>query len=134
MNRQEIFSKAYAYAKTMRGPSYFMESDKHPTCAYRGCDGSKCLIGALIPDSLYNETMEAKVIEILVEEYPELDDYFEVKDSEDVSFLLQLQMCHDNSCTFNHRFAPDKVPANVFKQQLMVELEDFAETYGLNCE
>ena len=76
----------------------------------------------------------SKVIEILVEEYPELDDYFEVKDSEDVSFLLQLQMCHDNSCTFNHRFAPDKVPADVFKQQLMVELEDFAETYGLNCE
>ena len=112
----------------------FMESDKYPTCAYRGCDGNKCLIGALIPDSLYNETMEAKVIEILVEEYPELDDYFEVKNSKDVSFLSQLQICHDNSCNFNHRFAPDKVPVDVFKRQLMIELQYFAEMHGLNCE
>ena len=134
MNRQQIFNKVYHYAKTMQGPSYFMENDKSPTCAYRGCNGNKCLIGALIPDSLFCKAMEAKVIEDLLGEFPQLDDYFEVKNEDDVRFLASLQMCHDNSCTFNCRFAPEKVPLHLFKEQLMENLKDFAETYGLNCE
>jgi len=133
MNRQEIFNKVYDYAKTMQRPSYYMEDGISPTCAYRGTNGNKCLIGALIPDSLYCKEMESNVIDIVLAEYPELDDYFEMEEYEDVQFLSQLQSCHDNSCNFNHRFAPDKVPLNLFKQQLMENLKDFAEMYELNC-
>lgn len=133
MNRQEIFNKVYDYAKTMQGPSYFMEDGINPTCAYRGCNGNKCLIGALIPDSFYCKEMESNVIDIVLAEYPDLDDYFEMEEYEDVQFLLQLQSCHDNSCIFNHRFVPDQIPLDLFKQQLMENLKDFAESYELNC-
>lgn len=131
MNRQEIFNKVYDYAKTMQGPSYFMEDGINPTCAYRGCNGNKCLIGALIPDSLYCKQMESNVIENLLQEFPQLDDYLEINDNEDVLFLGALQSCHDDSCVFNHHFAPDKIPLDVFKQQLIENLTCFAKTYGL---
>ena len=131
MNRQEIFNKVYDYAKTMQKPSYYMEDGISPTCAYRGTNGNKCLIGALIPDSLYCEEMEANAIENILQQFPELDDYFEVNNDKDVTFLSVLQNCHDNSCNFNHRFAPDKVPLNLFKQQLMENLKDFAEANNL---
>jgi hypothetical protein len=137
MNRQEIFNKVYAYAKEMSGPSYYMaESDRCPTCAYRGTNGNKCLIGALIPDNLYCKEMEANVIENLVVEFPQLDDYFEVESEDDVNFLTTLQISHDQACEFNHRFAPDQIPLNLFKQQLMENLHGFANVYGLeipNC-
>jgi len=132
MNRQRILNRVYDYAKTMQGPSYFMENDISPTCAYRGCNGNKCLIGALIPDSLYCKEMEANVIESLLEEFPQLDDYFEVKNGDDVGFLAGLQMCHDISCDFNNRFAPDKVPLDLFKERLMENLKGFANLYGLD--
>jgi hypothetical protein len=89
------------------------------------------LIGALIPDSLYCKEMESKVIESLLGEFPQLDDYFEVKSEDDVRFLAGLQMCHDLSCNFNDRFAPDKVPLYLFKEQLMENLKDFAEANNL---
>jgi hypothetical protein len=92
------------------------------------------LIGALIPDNLYCKEMEANVLEELLGEFPQLDDYFEVKSEDDVRFLASLQNCHDTSCDFNNRFAPDKVPLDLFKERLMENLKDFAETYGLNCE
>jgi hypothetical protein len=133
MNRQEIFNKVYDYAKTMQGPSYFMEDGISPTCAYRGTNGNKCLIGALIPDSLYCKEMESNVVENLLQNFPQLDDYFEVENENDVNFLSTLQRCHDNACDEKNRFVPDTIPSDVFKKQLMENLKDFAETYGLNC-
>jgi hypothetical protein len=65
-------------------------------------------------------------------EFPQLDDYFEVKSEDDVRFLASLQMCHDLSCNFNNRFAPEKVPLDLFKEQLMENLNDFANLYGLD--
>lgn len=131
MNRQEIFDRVLEHAKTMDGPSYFMEDGRSPTCAYRGCNGNKCLIGAILPDNLYCPKMESNVIENLLLEHPEVDDYFQVQSEEDVKFLSSLQMCHDNSCNWKHFFAPHEIPKDVFKSNLMTNLKTFARSRGL---
>ena len=73
MKRQEIFNRAVEHAKTMNCPSYIMENNHSPTCAYRGYNGNKCLIGAVLPDNLYCPAMESNIIENLLSEYPEVD-------------------------------------------------------------
>lgn len=131
MNRQEIFNRAVEHAKTMNGPSYLFMEDNVPTCAYRGKNGNKCLIGAILPDNLYCPDMEANIIDNLLSEYPEVDDYFQVDNEKDVDFLTRLQLCHDDACNYKMRFTPDEIPNNIFKEQLMNKLQKFARLMGL---
>ena len=131
MNRQEIFNRVVEHAKTMNGPSYIIDGHYFPTCAYRGCDGNKCLIGAVLPDNLYCPAMESNVIENLLSEYPEVDDYFQVQNQEDVDFLSSLQMCHDDACNNGVRFVPHTISPDVFKRNLMQNLKTFADIQGL---
>lgn len=131
MNRQEIFNRVVEHAKTMRGPSYIMYDRHFPTCAYRGCNGNKCLIGAVLPDNLYCPDMEASIIEDILTQYPEVDDYFQVQNEDDVEFLTRLQICHDNACDNGVRFAPHEISPDVFKRNLMQNLKAFANSRGL---
>lgn len=131
MNRQEIFNRALEHAKTMRGPSYIMQDKHFPTCAYRGCNGNKCLIGAVLPDNLYCPAMEASIIEDILVQYPEVDDYFRVNTEDDVEFLTGLQMCHDDACNNGMRFVPHEISPDVFKRNLMQNLKAFANSRGL---
>ena len=131
MNRQEIFNRVIEHAKTMNGPSYFMENNRSPTCAYRGCNGNKCLIGAVLPDNLYCPAMESNIMENLLSEYPEVDDYFQVQNEEDVQFLSYLQACHDDACSNGMRFVPHTISPDVFKRNLMQNLKTFADIQGL---
>lgn len=131
MNRQEIFNRAVEHAKTMNGPSYLFMEDNVPTCAYRGKNGNKCLIGAILPDNLYYPDMEANIIDNILSEYQEVDDYFEVDNEEDVDFLTRLQLCHDDACNFCGRFVPHTISPKVFKHNLMQNLKAFADSRGL---
>jgi len=40
---------------------------EHGICAYRGVDGTKCAVGARIPDSVYSPDMEGKNMSCLME-------------------------------------------------------------------
>ena len=60
MELQEIFNKAHKHFVGMAEPSMagVDGDDENPQCAYRGADGNKCIVGAFIPDSLYDESLE----------------------------------------------------------------------------
>ena len=59
MELQEIFNKAHKHFAGMTEPSMGNEeSTVGQQCAYRGAFGNKCVVGAFIPDELYNERLE----------------------------------------------------------------------------
>ena len=64
MELQEIFNKAHKHFAGMAGPSMdsMIDDCGGTQCAYRGVDEhgneNKCIVGAFIPDELYNERLE----------------------------------------------------------------------------
>ena len=61
MELQEIFNKAHKHFAGMTEPSMADIDgigDENLKCAYRGEDGNKCIVGAFIPDSLYDDSLE----------------------------------------------------------------------------
>jgi hypothetical protein len=60
MELQDIFNKAHKHFAGMTEPSMggLDGDDENPQCAYRGDDGNKCIVGAFIPDSLYDGSLE----------------------------------------------------------------------------
>jgi len=89
VNRQEVFDKVATHLLTQKRKS--MGSSN--LCMYRGPNGLKCAIGCLIPDDLYNKSIEYSnsfnlPVHIL--------DYIGVKERSDRYFLSNLQRIHDN--------------------------------------
>lgn len=92
MDKQEIFNKVYE-ALLEQGKS----STKNGICKYRGQGGSKCAIGHLIPDELYNPNIEGLMFNSLPEYI--LENILE--NNEDCkSLLLRLQRAHDQQLNF----------------------------------
>ena len=89
MTKQEIFNKVWKWFIT----------DKHPQsrdirgCKYRTKD-SACAVGCLIPDELYEPTMEGRGVNGLLMHYPKLQKVlgYDV----DLAFLKILQSTHDH--------------------------------------
>jgi len=106
MNRQEVFDKVAAHLLTQREKS----KDSYG-CLYRSPDGLKCAIGCLIPDNLYDKAIENSPVDELPENILR---FIGVEDSiEDINFLTDLQIIHDDSLSENWReklinFAEDK--------------------------
>jgi hypothetical protein len=87
MNNQEAFNIMVQHLRK-QGQRAILKDD--PTsCAYRGADGLKCAIGALISDSEYKEEFEGKPVS-------SLSDYGLFKDL-DVGLLADMQNIHDFS-------------------------------------
>ena len=63
MELQDIFNKAVKHFAGMAGPSMDATDDTSTQCAYRGTNGNKCVVGAFIPDELYDETLEGDAID-----------------------------------------------------------------------
>ena len=122
MTRQEAYDKmkAHLLSQMKRSTGEMGEASAY-SCAYRGKNGLKCAIGALIPDELYDITMEGKVIEDLLDpsENPvfaqKLQEHLgEVADSP--NFLQSFQTIHDV-------FSPERWEDG---------LKKCAKRYGLN--
>ena len=66
MELQDIFNKAHKHFASMIEPSMNNEESfgDDTQCAYRGADGNKCVVGAFIPDELYDENLEGDALEI----------------------------------------------------------------------
>jgi hypothetical protein len=62
-------------------------------CQYRASDGSRCAVGALLPDALYNEDMEGQNVGGLYQAYPEVRAYF---GEANYGLLISLQGVHDH--------------------------------------
>ena len=109
MTRQEIFDKAVAVVAE-RGFTTAMDNGN---CRYRS-DIGPCLVGALIPDDLYNPIIEGR---------PVLDDMVfslipGIPDTDDMrTFLKELQYCHDAAET------PDEMRARLYDFALHNDLK-----------
>lgn len=117
MNRQQVFNKVYAHALTMTGPSM-----AGTMCAYRGENGSKCLVGALVTDSAYISEMEGLSVTEGITQRVLSDSGVDIQDANDVEFLDRLQVLHDDL---------NRLKGETFKVALMSNLRRFAIDKGL---
>jgi hypothetical protein len=81
-------------------------------CAYRGPDGTRCAVGALIPDELYDAFWESNPIRNVLDYSDGIRDHFEQTDT---LLLVRLQMVHD------------LFPVEAWPERL----RDTAKTFGL---
>lgn len=95
MNKQEIFDTVYE-ALMKQGKA----SIRNGICQYRGPGGTKCAIGHLIPDDLYDPSIESLTFHSL----PEYITDHIVGDDEDYKtknqLLYRLQRAHDQYLNF----------------------------------
>ena len=94
MDRQEIFDKVANHLLTQNKKSMLTSSG---CCLYRGPNGTKCAIGALIPDNLYKEKWDECPIDIcgVLNDSRKLKKYLKIEDASDANFLQSLQSIHD---------------------------------------
>ncbi len=94
MNSQEIFTKVKTHLLAQNEKS---RAEYSTHCMYRGTHGSKCAVGCLIPDELYDSDIENGNVTRIIEVEPQLkcilpDD----KDAAEGEFFLnKLQRVHD---------------------------------------
>ena len=114
MNQQEAFDKAAAHLLA-QGKKSFQPGDDY-LCAYRGVDGLKCAIGALIPDDQYTGLEQMNVTVLL-----QRKDCPAILKSGDLTkdFLQDLQNVHDNALHGN---------VEEFREDLLT----FADRWGLD--
>jgi hypothetical protein len=95
MTKQEIFNRVWAHAQTMTERAVVEGAFGGESCRYRSPTGP-CLIGALIPDELYNPEFEGLPVSQLLN-----DGLLDYEIFKDISrrFLDLLQACHDNAET-----------------------------------
>lgn len=86
MTEQKIFDKVATHLQKQGRRAL----DKDGVCVYRGEEGAKCAVGALIPDELYDSKVEG----VTVAGIPRHDDTEE--DARKLVLLSRLQRVHDN--------------------------------------
>ncbi len=91
MNKQQAFETVVNHLISQGVQSTEDGTTRNP-CMYRGFNGTKCAIGALIPDDEYDPTMEYRSVSDLAVE-GDLPNSIKVLD--DVYFLITLQSLHD---------------------------------------
>ncbi len=124
LDPQEAFSKVWKHFVVQKG-----EPSVHDgLCMYRYNYGStsetRCAIGVLIPDDIYNKSWENGTIYSLVNDTQRWGDAMSVLLSkEKISFWSDLQWCHDMGS--NARLRKD------FTGRIKTKLISFAEKYDL---
>lgn len=92
MDRQSIYHKVRKHLLAQMEHS--RENWDH-SCAYRGEFDRKCAIGCLIPNTLYDRSMEGSTIFGLIRRWPTIKVELGVESEEDTTFLTDLQQIHD---------------------------------------
>lgn len=88
MNAQQVFDTVLNGIRAQGKASISADSNY---CMYRSEDGCKCAAGLLIPDNLYDPTMENKSIPKVIEDFPDLAFL-----KEHSALLDALQYAHDH--------------------------------------
>lgn len=117
MNNQEAFNNMYRHAQTM--PRLAEENGR---CMYRTKDGNRCLVGVLIPDDLYEQSMDEGgegEIQHILHSY-----IFAQEHLSDItlSLLIDAQKAHDDEA---HLFNED------WRELLLKRLQGIADKYNL---
>lgn len=82
-------------------------------CKYRGIDNCKCAVGHLIPDNLYDPSMEGQTVSLIIEENIHIE------------FLRSLQSCHDHTAGYK------KEDNYLFLKEFKRRITNFAEAENL---
>lgn len=88
MKPQEIFDTVVTGLFEQGGPSM----DKYGACMYRGCNGRKCAAGWLIPDDLYDPSIEGNSAERVL---PLMFGKAPAWTYENLPLIAKMQTCHD---------------------------------------
>ena len=96
MNNQEIFNRVLSHIRLQKVQAV----GSREQCVYRGPEGTKCAVGCLIPDDVYNADMEGSVIrEVMYNSMyvPALKDSLDAIGihQDQYPLLAQLQDAHD---------------------------------------
>ena len=93
MTLQEIFDKVAVHLLTQQE-----RSETCGGCAYRGERGLMCAVGCLIPDELYDSSMESLCATTILVDFPEFGKYIRGNTPHpDMPYLLsRLQNIHDH--------------------------------------
>lgn len=96
MNALRLIDDVTSHLLTQGERSIHYQDKDKSACAYRGDDGTRCAIGCLIPDELYQRGMENRTVNTLLHAFPELQDYiFGKYNINDFKLLTKLQCIHD---------------------------------------
>ena len=141
MNKQEVFNKVIAHMREQRRPAVADNPDRGFACVYREAGGRKCAIGALIPDEVYDEAMEGRPVRHILTNMPMFEAVGKALDvaetpntnavgwESDVSFLSDMQFCHDNAAQISHAWK--EPPSDVFMAWFEDAMRDMANRWCL---
>lgn len=126
MTQQEIFDKVAVHLLTQGRKSVTGRINNH--CMYRGIGNTKCAIGCLIPDKLYDFTLEG----ITVNSRPLLKVLIEAKVIDnDPALLNQIGGVIENEI-FISLIALQKIHDTTAPQDWKHNLNNYALRHGLN--
>lgn len=104
LTNQEVFTKAWNHAKTMKILATAHFEHGGAGCMYRTPDGKSCLIGSFIPDDKYRRGMEGIAVSNLIKHELYRQILIDVGLGDDdrpsdarLQFLDHLQRCHDRA-------------------------------------
>lgn len=89
INRQEIFDRIVFHARRQQSRAINIFGG----CAYRAPDGTKCFIGALIPESNYKSELEGLSIR---KSAIQIAAFGHALKEDDKKFLAEMQRIHDH--------------------------------------
>jgi hypothetical protein len=126
---RDIYNKAKAQLLAQNCLSARIATDGGPgfgiskSCAYRGENGAKCAIGALINDEHYRPYLEGKIAsDTLVLEGVSLS--LDIHADRIVNFLSSLQDTHDMAFSFTHPMDQLKKNLALFEEKYQAELSN----------
>lgn len=114
LDRQRAFETAVTHLIEQNEQSHH-----NGICVYRGPNGTKCAVGALISDDEYDPLMETKNAAAVCQKFGILTD-----DLNDQDFLTMMQK------TIHDRYDPKLFTS--FSEFVKQKSIDFAKLYGLN--
>jgi hypothetical protein len=107
-----MFDKMVAHLREQK--AFSAQSPNSMACSYRGAGGTKCAIGALIPDDKYDPDFEGHAVRLGMFDFEETD----------LRFLQDAQKSlHDDMRGLNRAWNPIEFEARVLKFSYKYDLE-----------
>lgn len=92
--------------------------DGDHNCLYRGPNGTKCAVGALIPDAMYNKDMEYNTVDGLFHDFPEVQN---ILGRSNRDLLTALQYVHDKQDNWGNTYNMKGALRTVAREELLDE-------------
>lgn len=93
MDKQAVFNKVATALLAQNCTSI----GSHHACRYRGYNNTRCAIGVLLPDDMYDSSWEGYGVQEILghNEHSPLAKALGIEDGADIEFLCNLQSAHD---------------------------------------